>query len=47
MISVDGGPPCPYAAGEVVAVLVCELYVWECLRKTGLGWKLKNEMARR
>jgi hypothetical protein len=37
----------PYATSEVVAVLVGELYEWECLRKTTLCWKVKKEMARR
>jgi len=37
----------PYAASEVAVVHVGELYEWECLRKTGRGRKLKNEMARR
>ena len=36
-----------YAASKVVAVLVGELYEWDCLRKTGRGWKVKSEMARR
>ena len=36
-----------YAASVVLTVLVGELYECECLRKTGRGWKVKNEMARR
>ena len=45
--TVGGGPPPPYAASEVEAGLVGELHKWECLRKTGRGWKVKNKMARR
>jgi hypothetical protein len=33
----------PYAESEVVAVLVGELYEWECLRKTGRGWKVEKQ----
>ena len=32
----------PYAASEVVSVLVGELHEGECLRKTGGCWKVKT-----
>jgi len=30
-----------------VGVSVAVMHKWECLRKTGRGWKVKNKMARR